>query len=179
MNPSLIVARPPQGIRERVTVYLLHKAIKAHALLHVSRKPWGLKAEDLIAYPDNSLGKALGEFLSKENIEPIPKLERHDVFHVLLDYDTHMKDEAGLYFFLFGNGKKTFFAIGTILFAACMFPEHWMYLYAQYKRGQQAFPIIKLQCKELLPHNFGDVKKAVFREKIENIELLNTLCKSV
>lgn len=176
MSKEFIVSRMPASLREKFTVYLLHKAIQTHAMVHNKRKPWGLQTHELVNYPAQSLGKALGDFLQKEQLEPIPKLERHDVFHILLDYNTHMKDEAGLYFFLFGNGKKTLFAVGTILFAACMFPEHWTYMYKQYKRGQQAFPIIKLKFKELLDYNYHDVKKVVFRQRIENVELLNKLC---
>ncbi|HNF71143.1 MAG TPA: hypothetical protein PLP34_01950 [Chitinophagaceae bacterium] len=176
MKSTLTVSRKAQGLRERLTVYLLHRAILAHSLFHKNRKPWGLQTRDLLCYPSNSLGRALGEFLLQEQLEPIPKLERHDVFHVLLDYDTGMRDEAGLYFFLFGNGKKSLFSIGTILFAAMMFPEHWFYMYRQYKRGQQAFPILKLKFKHFLRYEASDLKNLIFRREVKNKQLLQEVC---
>ncbi len=175
MKKNIIIPQRNYSFREKFIVYLLGKSIQVHAQVKLKRKPWGLKTEQLVNYPPNSLGKVLGDFLTKEKLQPIDKLERHDVFHILLDYETDLKDEAGLYFFLFGNGKKSLFAVGTVLFSAVMFPEHWQFLYKQYKRGQQAYPIISLKFQELLFDNYEDLKKVVFREPIENINLLNKL----
>jgi len=177
MKNNIIIPQRKYTLRERFVVNLLNQSIKAHAKVHSKRKPWGIKTEELVNYPPQSMGKMLGEFLQKEKLQPIDKLERHDVFHILLDYDTDLKQEAGLYFFLFGNGKKSLFAIGTVLFSAIMFPEHWHYLYKQYKRGQAAYPIIKLKFNELLFDNYIDLKSVVFRQPIENLQLLNKILK--
>jgi len=170
---------PPKkySLRERFIFFFLEKSIRIHAKAHARRKPWGLSTRHLLNYPEGSLGKALGEFLDKENLEPIEKLERHDVFHILLGYETDFKQEAGLYFFLFGNGKKSFFAIGTILFSACLFPEHWPYLYHQYKRGKAYYPLVRIKFQEFLHDNYDDLKKIVRRQSVNNLELLNKLLK--
>ena len=89
-----------------------------------------------------------------------------------MDYKTQLKEEAGLYFFLFGNGKRSIFAIGTVLFAAIVLPDHWIYLHQQYKRGQKSFPIIKLAFKEFLYEDYHDMKKLVSKETLENLSLL-------
>ncbi len=170
---------PQNSFRENATLWLLAKAISVHGRVKNKRAPWGLDTEDLLQYPENSLGRCLGEFLHQEHLQPIDRLERHDVFHILLDYKTQLKDEAGLYFFLFGNGKRSLFAIGTVLFAAAVLPEHWVYLYKQYKRGQQAFPIIRLRFKELLYEDYQDVKKLVFKQPVENLSLLTKVYRSL
>lgn len=167
------------SLREKFTLWLLAKAIHVHAKVKQHRAPWGLTTEELIHFPENSLGKALGDFLHQEKLQPIDRLERHDVFHILLDYKTKLKDEAGLYFFLFGNGKKSIFAIGTVLFAAIILPEHWRYLHNQYKRGQQSFPIIKLKFQELLYHDFHELKKLVVKEPLQDLHLLNKIYKTL
>lgn len=177
MSSGFFVPNRNYSFREQSILFLLNYAIRMHARAHRRRKAWGLSTAILSGYPDGSLGKALGEFLAGEKLEPIAKLERHDVFHILLDYQTNLKHEAGLYFFLFGNGKKSFFAIGTVLFSAGMFPEHWPYLYRQYKRGKEAYPIASIRFQEFLHENFNDLKAVVRRKPVDNLSLLNKLVK--
>lgn len=177
MPTGFVIQQRKYSFREKFILFLLNYAIRIHARAHTHRKAWGVSTEDLTSYPPGSLGKALGEFLANEKLQPIAKLERHDVFHILLDYQTDLKHEAGLYFFLFGNGKKSLFAIGTILFSSCMFPEHWPYLYRQYKRGKQAYPIVTIKFQELLHENYEDLKQVVKRNPVSNLSLLNKLLK--
>lgn len=177
MPNGFVIQKRNYSLREKFILLLLNYAIRIHARAHRKRKAWGISTESLVRYPPGSLGKALGDFLAHEKLQPIAKLERHDVFHILLDYQTDLKQEAGLYFFLFGNGKKSFFAIGTVLFAACMFPEHWPYLYRQYKRGKEAYPIVSLKFQEFLHENYADLKEVVKRQPVNNVPLLNKLIK--
>ena len=44
--------------------------------------------------------------------------------------------------------------------------------------GQQYYPIIQLKFQEFLFDNFTDLKKAVSRQTIENVELLNKLVRA-
>ena len=166
MKNKLIISRTPASIRERMTVYLLHKAIHIHGIYFSKREPWRLSTSDLLQYPSGSLGKAMGQFLYQEHLEPIPKLERHDAFHVLLNYNTNLKEEAGLYFFLFGNGKKSFFSMGTIIFAAIILPDYWPYLLQQYRRGKVTSPIYHFTFKNLLGSNLEILKRSIFRKKV-------------
>src|SRR5438132_1183072 len=59
-----------------------------------SDKRWNLTTAELLKFPENSLGKALGEFLAKDGLEPLTGAEYHDVQHVLLDYSVSFKDEV-------------------------------------------------------------------------------------
>jgi len=87
------------------------------------RKAWNISSDRLCAMPQESLGKALGHFLKRGGFELIPKLETHDVMHVLLGFDLTVEDEARMQFVLLGNGKRTIFCLISVLLAWLTIPE--------------------------------------------------------
>ena len=101
------------------------------------KKAWGLSNEQLLQFPTGSLGKELGYFLSQNDITLIPKLEDHDVMHVLLELETTVEDEAVMQFILLGNGKHTLFCIGTAALCWVLLPEFRKRLKNAYRRGKK------------------------------------------
>lgn len=175
MKPIIIKYKQEHSIRERILLFLLGEVIPIHARFYKKRQPWGIKMQDLLTYPKGSLGNELGIFLQAEELEPVPRVERHDAFHILLDFSTHIYDEAAMQFFLIGNGKISPFTVGTALFAGLMLPDQWSNFKVQYKRGKQTRCIAKWDFKELLEEDFTEVKKAIFYQKIDNTALLDKL----
>ena len=45
--------------------------------------PWEIGKQELLQYPKNSLGFELGNFLDRNHFDIQPKLEDHDIIHVL------------------------------------------------------------------------------------------------
>ena len=43
------------------------------------RPAWNMTTNDLLRFPEKSIGRELGEFLSKNGFEPLAQSERHDV----------------------------------------------------------------------------------------------------
>lgn len=125
---------------------------------------WNISTGELLTFPENSLGKALGEFLAKDGLEPLPGAEYHDVHHVLLDYSVSFKDEVALQFFLHGNGKKSIASVSTMIGAWCILPTQWKYLRTAYERGKQAADISALNLKTLLSRDLRQVKHELFRK---------------
>ncbi len=130
-----------------------------------SDKRWNLTTAELLKFPENSLGKALGEFLAKDGLEPLAGAEYHDVQHVLLDYSVSFKDEVALQFFLHGNGKRSIASVSTMIGAWCLLPREWKYLKRAYERGKQAADISALNLKALLSRDLLQVKHALFRKE--------------
>jgi ubiquinone biosynthesis protein Coq4 len=128
-----------------------------------NQKNWNLTTEDLLLYPEGSLGKALGRFLKKSGVEPLAGAEYHDLEHVLFDFSISFKDEIGLQFFLHGNGKKSFASISTIIGAWFILPTHWKYLKDSYRKGQECKDISKLNLKAMLHQNLNEVKHSLFQ----------------
>lgn len=175
MKNVIITYKTEHTIRERVLLWLLGKVIPVHALLYERRKPWGLRASDLLQYPEHTLGRELGVFLKQEKLEPIDRVERHDAFHILLGFTTHVSDEAAMQFFLMGNGKRSPFTVGTALFAGLMLPEHWRFFKIQYVRGKAARSVAKWDFKTLLNEPTRDLIAYIFRQPMHNGELESKL----
>ncbi|MCB0697080.1 MAG: hypothetical protein KDC07_06930 [Chitinophagaceae bacterium] len=175
MKPIIIKYKKEHSIRERILLFLLGQVIPVHAKLYGRRQPWGLRMENLEQYPEDTLGNELGRFLRAEELQPVPKVERHDAFHILMDFSTHIYDEAAMQFFLIGNGKISPFTLGTAIFAGLMLPDQWKNFRLQYKRGQKTRCIANWDFKELLGFEFTDVKKAIFFQPVDNIELMAKL----
>lgn len=125
---------------------------------------WNISTAELLRFPENSLGKALGEFLAKDGLEPLAGAEYHDVHHVLLDYSVSFKDEVALQFFLHGNGKKSIASVSTMIGAWCILPTQWKYLRTAYERGKQARDISAISLRTLLSRDLRQVKQELFNK---------------
>jgi ubiquinone biosynthesis protein Coq4 len=67
---------------------------------------WEIDKDGLYTYPEESLGYHLGQFLQKNNFDIQPKLEDHDIIHVLNNTGISVREEIGMQYYLMGNGKK-------------------------------------------------------------------------
>jgi ubiquinone biosynthesis protein Coq4 len=55
----------------------------------------------------------------------LPYYARHDIKHILLDYDTKNEGEGCLQCFMLGNGHVSFPVVATVLYGWATMPEHW------------------------------------------------------
>jgi ubiquinone biosynthesis protein Coq4 len=129
-------------------------------------KNWNITTTDLLNYAEGSLGKALGQFLYANKVEPLAHAEYHDVHHVLFDYSISFKDEVALQFFLRGNGKRSIASFGTSIGAWLLLPTQWNYLRTSYRRGQNCIDISQLNLKELLNEDLQKIKLSLFKKQI-------------
>jgi len=120
------------------------------AVFKIKKKAWKISSRELMKYPDDSLGNALGIFLQHENFELMDKLENHDVFHVLLNIETSVKGEAIMQFVLIGNGKRSLFCLFTAILSWLLLPEFRKDLVNSYHRGKSMRTIHKWQFQYLL-----------------------------
>lgn len=126
-------------------------------------KNWNMTTSDFLNYSEGSLGKAIGQFLQSNKVEPLAHAEYHDVHHVLFDYSITFKDEVALQFFLRGNGKKSLASLGTSIGAWILLPTQWNYLKTSYKRGQECIDISQLNLKELLNEDLQKIKQSLYK----------------
>lgn len=175
MKPIIIKYKKEHNLRERMLLFLLGEVIPVHAKFYFKRPNWDLRMEDLVLFREGSLGRELGKFLKKEELQPVPKVERHDAFHILLGFSTHINDEAAMQFFLIGNGKISPFTLGTAAFAGLVMPDQWKNFKEQYKRGKKTRCIANWDFKQLLDEDFAEVKRAIFLQPVANKALLEKL----
>lgn len=113
--------------------------------------PWNITPSELIQYNQESLGFHLGCFLLKYNFQMQPKLEDHDVIHVLTNTSVSVPDEIAMQFFLLGNGKKSAYLFMVITIGTLFYPTQIKHFVKNYKRGKSAHRIHDLDFQKMLP----------------------------
>ena len=129
-------------------------------MYEISKKPyqkffkkgnaWDINVNQLIQLPNDSLGFHLGCFLLKYNFEIQPKLEDHDIIHVLTNTGISVVDEIGMQYYLLGNGKRSLYLWMVILSGTLFYPNRFSYFKQQYQRGKQAHEFYGLDFLNML-----------------------------
>jgi Coenzyme Q (ubiquinone) biosynthesis protein Coq4 len=148
--------------RSAILVLLTHKI--ALPLLKMVRRPnvFTYSKEQLMLLPEGSLGKDLFLFLEKRNLPLLTHYARHDLKHVLLNYDTTDEGEACLQTFMLGNGRVSFPVLATVLYGFITMPEHWKKMLLAYKQGKGCNPFHRWKWNELLVEQTGDLRNKIF-----------------
>ncbi len=147
--------------RSKLLVYLTHRM--ALPVLRLIRKPevFPFSREALSHFPDGSMGKHLFYFLEKKQLELLPYYARHDIKHILLDYDTTDEGEGCLQCFMLGNGHVSFPVVATVLYGWATMPEHWASFRKAYSRGKQSHAIAHWKWFEILHEPADQLKQKI------------------
>ena len=137
-------------LRSSVLVFLTHR-MALPVLKHI-RKPevFPYSIENLQQFPEQTLGKELANFLRKRNLPLLPYYARHDIKHLLLEYDTTDEGEVCLQCFMLGNRHISFPVAATVLYGFFTMPEYWRRFRKAFLRGRKAQPISQWQWFEIL-----------------------------
>ncbi len=127
---------------------------------------WKQNIPSLKSLAKNSLGYDLGVFLEKEELVLMPKLEEHDIMHVLLQYETTVKDEARMQFFLLGNGKRSLYALFTAIASTLLIPEHLGAFIREFKKGRRCRCIAHWNFEHLLSEPTHLLRSLIYRKDV-------------
>jgi ubiquinone biosynthesis protein Coq4 len=130
------------------TIYELSK--KPYQKWFKKQPSWDISVKTLIKYPKGSLGFHLGSFLLQHDFSPQPKLENHDVFHVLTSIGISVPEEIAMQYYLLGNGKRTIYLISVILLGTLLYPDKIKLFKKAYQKGKTAYSFYQLDYKKLL-----------------------------
>ncbi len=122
-------------------------------------KAWDINVNQLIQLPSDSLGFHLGCFLLKYNFEIQPKLEDHDIIHVLTNTGISVVEEIGMQYYLLGNGKRSLYLWMVILSGTLFYPTRFSYFKQQYKRGKAAHEFYGLDFLNMLSVPLTHIQK--------------------
>ena len=127
--------------RSGLLVFLTHNmALPALRFIRRPKRfPYNVAA--LHQLPKGTLGKDLIEFLEARQLQLMPHYAKHDIKHILLDYDTTDEGEVCLQSFMLGNRNLSFPVAATVLYGFITMPEHWSKFIAAYKRGRNSIRI--------------------------------------
>jgi hypothetical protein len=113
-------------------------------------KAWRIEKKQLLAMPADTLGFHLGCFLIKYHFDMQPKLEDHDVIHVLTNTGITVVDEIGMQYYLWGNGKKSLYLFMVIITGTGFYPFQINYFINQFQRGKKAHCFHYLNFQKML-----------------------------
>ena len=122
------------------------------------RKKVTVNMIELIDYPSNSLGFHLGQYLFKKGFKPSTTLEKEDIYRLLITKDTSVKEQFGMYFYLFGNGDVSFDTIAEMLVGILAYPLSVRYFYNRYKDGRNALRFYDLDHSRMLHLSLERIK---------------------
>ena len=122
-------------LRSQILVFLTHNL--ALPFLKFVRKPilFTHNMHSLSQMQNGTLGKDLYEFLTNKKLLLLPYYAKHDIKHILLEYDTTDEGEVCLQCFMLGNKHLSFPVVATVLFGFITMPEHWKKFIIAYRRG--------------------------------------------
>lgn len=123
-------------------------------------EPWKVTPKELIQYPQESLGFHMGCFLLKYNFEMQPKLEDHDVIHVLTNTGVSVIEEIGMQYYLLGNGKRSAYLYMVIFIGTIFYPTRFKTFLDYFKRGQNAHHFYDLDFEKLLLIPIQNIKSS-------------------
>lgn len=153
--------------REKICFWLFKMSEKPYRFLFKrNTKSWPITLQELMKFPANSFGFAYQKFLRSNGFELLAKLENHDGFHVLLNHPTAVKNEIGLQFLLFGNGKRSIYCYLTMILGFCMVPEYFNHFKKMYQKGKAMFRIHDIN---FLNHLQDDLKEMRIKYHIQLI----------
>lgn len=133
---------------------------------------WNIDRSTLLTYPSCTFGYHLGVFLKENNFELIPKVERHDAYHVLTGFGTKVEDEIALQYVCFGNGKRSLYLLGVMIIGTLLLPDYLRYYLRSYTIGARANSFHHWDFKHVLHLPIEELRTVAFPQqylrKLEN-----------
>jgi len=137
-------------MRDLIIEKLYEWSKKPYQKFFKKNEAWNVTPKELIQFPPESLGFHLGCFLLKYNFEMQPKLEDHDVFHVLTNTGISVVEEIGMQYYLLGNGKNSAYMYMVICIGTIFYPTQFKIFRRYYQRGQHAHQFYHLEFRKML-----------------------------
>lgn len=122
------------------------------------KRQWAFSQQQLLAFEEDSLGRKLGEFYQKHGFTMIPKMENHDVHHLITECGTKFEEEIAMQFLLLGNGKMNAHLLAAIFLGSLILPEYFKIYIQAYRKGKCMRSFYHWDFEKLLFQNFENVK---------------------
>ena len=148
-------------LRSELLVFLTHHM--ALPFLRVLRRPpaFPYDGRTLSFMQKGSLGNDLYAFLKNKDLHLLPYYAKHDIKHVLLEYDTTGEGEVCLQCFMLGNRHISFPVAATVIYGLLTMPEHWSKFKEAYKRGRSAPEIRNWKWFDIITEETAVLKKII------------------
>ena len=152
-------------IRSAILVVLTHKIALPVLILFRKAPAFSHSMNDIKELPAETLGHDLYLFLITRKLDLLRHYARHDIKHVLLNYDTTDEGEACLQCFMLGNGRISFPVISTVLFGIISMPEHWKKMKAAFKQGRRSNSFHGWNWNEMIDVPTNELRNRIFNTR--------------
>lgn len=158
-------------MRLKFMIWLYGSSSRVYAAtFKFQKKAWGITKVGFTSYPADTLGRALGDFYALNGFDVMPKLENHDVFHVLTGTGTTIQDEIAMQYLLLGNGKISVYLLAMILIGTVLYPEYWRHFFQNFRKGSQYQPFYHMEFQHLLEQPLA-LLQSILMYKTQNIHV--------
>ncbi|MDR6465994.1 Coq4 family protein [Chryseobacterium sediminis] len=145
-------------IRVQFLLFVYNKTQKLYRKYFKKKKrQWQFNEKQLLEFQEDSLGRKLGEFYRKHGFSMIPKMENHDVHHLITGCGTNFEDEIAMQYLLLGNGKLNAHLLAAIILGTIILPEYVKIYIKAYKKGQNMRAFYHWDFEELLGQKYEHV----------------------
>ncbi len=145
-------------MKDKLIEKLYEISKKPYQKFFKKNQPWTIEKSELLQHKQETLGFHLGCFLIKYHFEIQPKLEDHDVIHVLTNTGISVPDEIGMQFYLLGNGKRSLYLFMVIATGTCFYPTRFQYFINQFRRGKSAHRFHQLDFSKMLHFEIVEIQ---------------------
>jgi len=157
-------------IRVQFLLFVYDKTQKLYRKYFKKKKrQWQFTEKQLLEFQEDSLGRKLGEFYKKHGFSMIPKMENHDVHHLITGCGTNFEDEIAMQYLLLGNGKLNAHLLAAIVLGTIILPEYVKIYIKSYRKGQSMRAFYHWDFEELLWQKYEHIMD--FIQQKENIVL--------
>jgi ubiquinone biosynthesis protein Coq4 len=144
-------------LRSALLEFLTHKLALPLITRFRNNAPFRYSIEELLSFPEGTLGKDLALYLRQKNFSLLRNYERHDCKHLILGYEMDECGEARMQFYFLGNRHYSLPVLSTVLITFFLMPEHWSQFRKDFHLGRKGRPfrdedynqLVHLQTKEL------------------------------
>jgi ubiquinone biosynthesis protein Coq4 len=137
-------------MRDQLIEKMYEWSKKPYQRFFKNKMAWEIDKEELLSYSDETLGYHLGQFLQMNNFDIQPKLEDHDIIHVLTNTGISVWEEIGMQYYLLGNGKKSLYLYLVIIAGTVFYPTHINYFIKEFRKGKTAHHFHYLDFSKML-----------------------------
>ncbi|QIE60878.1 hypothetical protein G5B37_05840 [Rasiella rasia] len=150
-------------MRKQLINWLFEKSMMLYCRFK-NKQAWNITTEELLQMSHHTFGHHLGTFLNQNGFELIPKVERHDAYHVLTGMGTTVEEEIALQYICFANGKRTPYLFGVLLLGTLILPDYASLYIKAYRFGKNARTFHHFDYKQVLPVPFHQFQDMIFSE---------------
>ncbi|PJJ64019.1 Coq4 family protein [Chryseobacterium geocarposphaerae] len=145
-------------LRVKFLLFVYNRTQKLYRTYFKKKKrKWQFNEKQLLEFHKDSLGRKLGEFYQKHGFSMIPKMENHDVHHLITGIGTQFEEEIAMQYLLLGNGKLNAHLLAAIVLGTVILPEYFKMYIRAYRKGQNMKEFHHLNFEELLWQNFENL----------------------